>query len=68
MQNSSCIRTYKSNFPDRVHMKMCGLCSIECVTCNDFFLLRTAVTTGMCPACDSSAFSTGGNAIAQLLK
>ena len=68
MQNSFSIRTYKSIFPDRLHMKMCGLCSIQCITCNDFFLLRTAVTTGMCPACDSSAFSTEGHAITRLLK
>jgi len=47
------IRTYKSVSPNDIHMKMCGLCSVECVVCNEFFLLRTAVTTGCCHGCDN---------------
>ena len=54
LQNELSVRTYKSVSPNDIHMKMCGLCSIACVVCNEFFLLRTAVTTGCCHACDSA--------------
>ena len=67
LQNKTSARIYKSDFPNDIHMKMCGLCSISCVICNEPFLLRTAVTTGCCEAC-SSALVRGDDDISRSLK
>jgi len=49
--HGSHVRKYKSDIPDDVHVKVCGLCSIECVSCNKFCLLRDAVMFGCCELC-----------------
>jgi hypothetical protein len=54
LRNEKNVRTYKSVPPNDIHVKICGLCSVACVVCNETILLRTAVATGCCHACDSA--------------